>query len=105
MGFTALDGGEKNTVRWSEQTKRKAILYVVKQLGRVQAAILKHTIGESFWVSQDGSIKTYRELDDYHLNNIIRKIKREDRQRDKLPGLYAERKRREKTARAERARK
>lgn len=58
-------------------------LWVVRQLAQLQAVILLMTFGEPIWISADGRVTPYSQLDDQHLRNILRMMRRGG-QRDQL---------------------
>lgn len=67
---------------------------VVGVLARAQELILRHVLREHCWRSQDGQVRTLRQLGDRHLSNAIGVLERTGDPNGKLEHLYRERFRR-----------
>lgn len=59
---------------------RELIAYrAAMRLASLQASIMQWGFGEPVWVSADGRVTRYSQLDDMHLVNILRMLRRNGR--------------------------
>jgi hypothetical protein len=64
--------------------------FVLYLLGVVQELIILLCIKEHCWRSQNGKVRTLRQMDDRHLGNSIRMLERTGDSGQQLTHLYAE---------------
>lgn len=83
------------TLRLDKRVRRAWATIATAYLAKAQAAIHEWGFGEPVWVSADGKVSTYSELDDRHLRNIIALLRREgETDTKKFRELAAEQRRR-----------
>lgn len=79
------------TDNWAPMSRRQKAGYaLVRLLGWMQEQVYRHVIRDYVWRSADGRCTPLREMEDGHLYNVLRMLKRASSSPEKLRLIEAE---------------